>query len=75
MKVKRIVANIETHDFAKAKHFYEEILGLDRLMDLGWIATYGSHEEMNTQISFLSQGGSETLCPIYQLKLMMSMRR
>ena len=63
MKVKRIVANIETQDTSKAKHFYEKILGLNQLMDLGFIATYGSDEEMATQISFLSDGGSGTPVP------------
>ncbi|MGP4081014.1 VOC family protein [Pseudalkalibacillus sp. R45] len=63
MKVKRIVANVETQNIAKAKYFYEEVLGLDQLMNLGWIATYGSDEKMTTQISFLSQGGSQTPVP------------
>ncbi len=63
MKVKRIVANVETPNITKAKYFYEEVLGLDQLMNLGWIATYGSNEKMNTQISFLSQGGSQTPVP------------
>ncbi|WP_408010925.1 VOC family protein [Pseudalkalibacillus sp. A8] len=63
MRVKRIVTNIETQDISKAKHFYEEILGLDQLMDLGFIATYGTHEKMPTQISFLSEGGSGTPVP------------
>ncbi|MGN7400853.1 VOC family protein [Cytobacillus praedii] len=63
MKVKRIVANVETQDIAKAKYFYGEVLGLDQLMDMGFIATYGSHEKMDTQISFLSDGGSGTPVP------------
>lgn len=63
MKVKRIVANVETQDITKARYFYEEILGLDQLMNLGFIATYGSHEKMDTQISFLSEGGSGTPVP------------
>lgn len=63
MKVKRIVTNIETPDVEKAKHFYQELLGLNLLMDHGWIATYGSDELMNVQISFASQGGSETSTP------------
>ena len=42
MYVKRIVANVATQDIAAAKHFYQEVLGLDVLMDLGWIATCGS---------------------------------
>lgn len=32
-------------------------------MDHGWIATYGSREEMSVQISFASQGGSDTPTP------------
>ncbi|MEC0231085.1 VOC family protein [Paenibacillus alba] len=63
MKVTRIVANIETQDVQEAKKFYQDILGLDILMDHGWIATYGSSEEMSVQVSFASQGGSGTPTP------------
>ncbi|MFD0716937.1 VOC family protein [Paenibacillus sp. GCM10027626] len=63
MKVKRIIANVETQDISKAKYFYGEVLGLDQLMDMGFITTYGSHEKMDTQISFLSEGGSGTPVP------------
>jgi catechol 2,3-dioxygenase-like lactoylglutathione lyase family enzyme len=63
MKVKRIVANIDTSDIAAAKRFYQDVLGLDLLMDMGWIATYGSDAEMRLQISFMSQGGSGTPVP------------
>ncbi|MEW9677745.1 glyoxalase [Lentibacillus sp. L22] len=63
MKVKQIVTNIETQDISKAKHFYEEILGLDQLMNMDFIVTYGSHEKIETQISFLSEGGSGTPAP------------
>lgn len=63
MKVKRIVSNIETKDISKAKYFYGEVLGLDQLMEMGFIATYGSHEKMDIQISFLSEGGSGTPVP------------
>lgn len=63
MKVKRIVANINTKDITAAKCFYQDVLGLDLMMDLGWIRTYGLNEGMNIQISFASQGGSETPTP------------
>ena len=63
MKVKRIVTNINTPDVEAAKRFYQEVLGLDLIMDHGWIATYGSDEEMNIQISFASEGGSGTPVP------------
>ncbi|OWK37656.1 VOC family protein [Fimbriiglobus ruber] len=63
LKVKRIVANIATPDVAAAKRFYQDVLGLDVLMDHGWIATYGSTEQMTVQISVASQGGSDAPTP------------
>ncbi|AYQ41330.1 MULTISPECIES: VOC family protein [Burkholderia] len=63
MKVKRIVANIDTRSVDDAKRFYQRIFGLDLLMDHGWIATYGNDEQMDVQISFASQGGAGTPTP------------
>ncbi|MEF2245314.1 MULTISPECIES: VOC family protein [unclassified Paenibacillus] len=63
MKVKRIVANINTKDIAEAERFYHDVLGLELLMDHGWIKTYGSNEKMSIQISIASQGGSDTITP------------
>lgn len=63
MRVKRIVTNINTENIAKAKKFYGEILGLETLMDLGWINTYGSDSKMQVQISFANEGGSGTPTP------------
>jgi catechol 2,3-dioxygenase-like lactoylglutathione lyase family enzyme len=63
MTVRRIVANIATEDVAAAKRFYHDVLGLDVLMDLGWIATYGSSEKMTVQVSFAVEGGSGTPVP------------
>ena len=63
MAVKRIVTNIETRRIAEAKRFYQDVLGLDLLMDHGWIATYGSPETMQVQISFAEEGGSGTPVP------------
>lgn len=63
MAVNRIVIDIATPDFAAAKAFYGDILGLDLLMDLGWITTFGSRRLAPVQISFASQGGSGTEVP------------
>ena len=63
MKVRRIVANIATQQVAAAREFYGEVLGLDVLMDMGWIATYGSDERMTVQLSVMSEGGSGTPVP------------
>jgi catechol 2,3-dioxygenase-like lactoylglutathione lyase family enzyme len=63
MRVKRIVANIETKKTSAAKRFYGGVLELDIIMDMGWIATYGSDSKMLTQISFMSEGGSGAPVP------------
>ena len=63
MKVKRIVSNVATSDVDRARAFYEDILGLEVLMDLGWIRTYGSSAKMTIQVSVMSEGGSDTTVP------------
>ena len=64
MKVKRIVSNdVATSDLDKASAFYEKVLGLEVLMDLGWIRTYGSSAQMTIQVSVMSEGGSGTAVP------------
>lgn len=63
MMVKRIVANVFAADPSAAKRFYGDVFGLDLLMDLGWIATYGSDQKMTTQLSIMSEGGSGTPVP------------
>ena len=67
MKVLRIVANIETADVQKADTFYRDLLGLDLVMDQGWIRTYTSRARMDVQVSFASEGGSGT--PLPQLSI------
>jgi len=63
LKVKRIVADIAASDPGAAKSFYQDVRGLDLLMDLGWIVTYGSQQKMNLQISFMAEGGSGAPTP------------
>jgi catechol 2,3-dioxygenase-like lactoylglutathione lyase family enzyme len=63
VKVQRIVANVEAADPARAEEFYAAILGLDLLMDMNWIRTYGSSASMSVQVSFMSEGGSGTPVP------------
>ena len=63
MKVKRIVADIDVSDPNAAKGFYRDLLGLDVLMDMGWIATYGSRETTTVQISFMTEGGAGAPVP------------
>ena len=63
MKIKRITANIKANDLQKAEQFYQTVLGMDLIMDLQWIHTYGCDTRMPIQISIASQGGSDTSVP------------
>ncbi|MDP9787851.1 MULTISPECIES: VOC family protein [Agrobacterium] len=63
MAVRRVVANIETPDPARAKAFYCDILGMPVAMDHGWIVTHASPLEARAQVSFASEGGSGTDVP------------
>jgi len=63
MKVKRIVANVKAKNLDDAKRFYQQVLGLEEFMNLGWIATYGSKTRSTVQISFMKEGGLGTAVP------------
>lgn len=63
MTVKRIVTNIAAEDVSAARLFYHELLGLEVLMDHGWIVTFGSDQSAQVQISIASEGGSGTDVP------------
>lgn len=63
MAVKRIVVNIATQEFDRARAFYGDILGLEMAMDLGWIQTYVGTGLAAPQVSFAREGGSGTDVP------------
>jgi catechol 2,3-dioxygenase-like lactoylglutathione lyase family enzyme len=63
VKIQRIVSNLAGPDLEKADAFYKDVLGLNLLMDLGWIRTYGSGAKMTVQVSAMSEGGSGTAVP------------
>ena len=63
MTVRRVVPNVETPDPALALPFYRDLLGLEVLMDLGFLVTLGSTARATVQISFAREGGSGTPVP------------
>ncbi|MDF1586414.1 VOC family protein [Marinimicrococcus flavescens] len=63
MGVRRIVANIATDRIEEARAFYGELLGLQPVMDHGWIVTLAGDDVARSQVSFASEGGSGTPVP------------
>lgn len=58
MTVKRVIANIAASDPEEARAFYGDLLGMEVVMDHGWIITFASADAMTPQISVASEGGS-----------------
>ena len=63
MAVKRIVANIGASDIEAAKPFYRDLLGMEVVMDMGWIVTFESGARAAPQLSVAVEGGSGTAVP------------
>lgn len=63
MKVKRIVPNIAAERIEDGLRFYRGVLGLETVMDLGWIVTLSSGDEAMVQMSIAAEGGSGTDVP------------
>ncbi|HBX5720505.1 TPA: glyoxalase [Klebsiella pneumoniae] len=64
MAVKRIIANIATPHPEAARTFYCDILGLEAVMDHGWIITFAAPAiDSSPQVSIASEGGSGTAVP------------
>jgi catechol 2,3-dioxygenase-like lactoylglutathione lyase family enzyme len=69
MKVLRIVADLPATDPAALAAFYRDLLGLDLLMDQGFIATVGSADRAPVQLSLASEGGSGTPRPAISVEV------
>lgn len=64
MAVKRIIANIAASNPDAARSFYCDILGLEAVMDHGWIITFAAPAiDARPQVSVASEGGSGTAVP------------
>ena len=69
MAVLRIVPNIEMPDPAAARAFWCDVIGLETLMDQGWIQTHGSAAQARPQLSVASEGGSGTPVPAISVEV------
>ena len=63
MAVRRIVPNVAAERIEAAKAFYGDALGMNVVMDLGWIMTFAANDSAAPQISVATEGGSGTPVP------------
>lgn len=75
MKVKRIVCNIDTPDIAAAKCFYQDVLGLDLLMDHVGLQLTVQRRRWGYKLVLQQREAPIRLRLTYRLKSMISMLR
>lgn len=63
MAVRRIVATIAAADLDAAGRFYGDLLGLETVMDLGFIRTFAGAGATRPQLSVAIEGGSGAPVP------------
>jgi catechol 2,3-dioxygenase-like lactoylglutathione lyase family enzyme len=56
MSVRRIVPNINSANPSASKSFYEDVIGLRAVMDMGWIVTFASPSNPTAQVSLVASG-------------------
>ncbi|MEN7550476.1 VOC family protein [Rapidithrix thailandica] len=57
--MRRIVPNIYSDNIEASKEFYLNFLGMDLVMDMGWVLTFASKENPTAQISIFKNAETE----------------
>jgi predicted enzyme related to lactoylglutathione lyase len=63
MAVRRIVPDLHAFDPAGGRGFYAEVLGLEVVMDLGWVVTYGAPDNPLAQITVMREDATAPVRP------------
>jgi predicted enzyme related to lactoylglutathione lyase len=63
MAVRRIVPDFQASDPSGSAEFYSELLGLEPVMDQGWVVTYAAPENPKAQINVMREDASAPVVP------------
>ena len=63
MSIRRIVPDLQSRDPAASAGFYGEVLGLELVMDHGWIATFAAPGNPSAQLSLMSHDAAAPVRP------------
>ena len=69
MNIERIVPNLTVADLRRSVDEHAAVLGLEVVMDHGWIVTHASPLEAPAQLSFAREGGSGTDVPDFSIEV------
>ena len=63
MRVRRVVPDFHSPDPVASGSFYSKVLGLELVMDLGWIVTFAAPGNPAAQISVMREDASASVRP------------
>ena len=63
MTVLRIVPNLAGPSLDQARQFYADVLGMQPVMDLGWIVTLAEPDQPGLQLSLLTHDATAPVVP------------
>ena len=69
MAVKRIVADLPASDPTAGRAFYADVLGLELVMDHGWIATFAAPHDRGLQLSVIGDDASAPVAPVASVEV------
>jgi predicted enzyme related to lactoylglutathione lyase len=61
--VERMVTDLTSRSLGQAKKFYEDVLGLQSVMDHGWIVTLADPQRPECQLSLVTQDATAPVAP------------
>jgi catechol 2,3-dioxygenase-like lactoylglutathione lyase family enzyme len=69
MRVERVVPDLATTSVARSRNFYQEVLGLETVMDHGWIVTLADPLHPGSQISILTHDETAPVVPTMSIQV------
>jgi catechol 2,3-dioxygenase-like lactoylglutathione lyase family enzyme len=69
MPVSRVVPDLASTSPGKAAAFYERVLGLEVVMDHGWIVTLADPDRPDVQLSIMSHDETAPMTPVASIEV------
>ncbi|WP_158891277.1 VOC family protein [Amycolatopsis anabasis] len=69
MAVSRVVPDLKCESPAEAKDFYTRVLGLEVVMDHGWIVTLADPERPEVQLSLMTHDATGPVVPVASIQV------
>lgn len=69
MAVLRIVPDLKCENPGEVAQFLADLLGLEKVMDMGWVNTIATDTPSATQITLASEGGSGAPVPALSIEV------